>query len=357
MAAKTSALSPLRYATPGQLIICIILFFLPWLEVQCNSQKEKMAFDMPKAGAKGETPKSTAPTWVTFASQSGMQAASGGVTFLGNQPGMNDKTGPGGKEAAPGKDSGSAPLLWLYPLAIVGGVVVGFAMPSTKQRKLILAACCGVAFLVPTLQAVIGFPIEKAIEKDLKEGLGNMGGGMADPMTPPGSKKTDAKTDAKAEMKKQLDDALKDAFRVSYQFWFYLALILPLGGLITALIEPVGPPRGKKPLYDLEDEDEDEDEDERPKRRRRRDEDDEEDEPKPRRRRLDDDDEDEPKPRRNRDVELDDDEPKPRRKRLDLDEDEPKPRRKEGKPDRGDKGRDKGGKPGKRPAPDDSDDE
>jgi len=232
---------------------------------------------------------------------------------MGNQPGMNEKMGPGGKGATPGKDSGSAPLLWLYPVAVIAGIIVGFALPSTKQRKLVLAACCGVAILVPVLQAVIGFPIEKSVEKDLKEGLG----GLGDPMTAPGGKTGDGKG-AQAEMKKQLDEALKDAFRVSYQIWFYFALLVPIGALVTAVIEPIGRPRRKKPLYDMDDGDEDDEEEDRPRKRRRRDddEDEEDEEPRQRKKGRDEDEEDEPKPRRKKRADDDDeDEPKPRRRR------------------------------------------
>jgi len=348
MASKSSS-SPLRYATPGQMIFCVILFFLPWVELQCNTQKEKGGFG-PQPGQKGTIkidPPKTAPTWMTIVTQSGMQVASGDATVLGNQP-MGDK-GVGGPGPGPEKESGSAPLLWLYPLAAIGAIAVGFAMPSTKVRKLALAGCCGLAFLVAAGQAAMGFPIENSIDKSMKE-MAGIGGGMPDPITNPGGKKGEVKVD----IKKQMDEALKDAFRVNYKFWFYLALLVPIGGLVTALIEPVGPGRGKKkPINDLDDDDDrdDDDDDDRPRKRRRRDDDDddEDDAPRQRRKKRDDDEEedDRPKKRKPRDDD-DEEEPKPRRRRErdEVEEDEPKPRREE-KPGKSDKG--KGGKP---PPPD-----
>jgi len=204
------------------MIFCVILFFLPWIELQCNTQKEKGGFGPQPVlkGTKSETPKSTAPTWMTIVTQSGMQVASGDATVLGNQP-IGDK-GVGGPGPGPEKESGSAPLLWLYPLAAIGAIAVGFAMPSTKVRKLVLAGCCGLAFFVAAGQAAMGFPIENSIDKSMKE-MAGMGGAMADPIPNPTGKKSDAKVD----IKKQMDDALKDAFRVNYKFWFYQKLPVP----------------------------------------------------------------------------------------------------------------------------------
>ncbi|MCI0704504.1 MAG: hypothetical protein L0241_25905 [Planctomycetia bacterium] len=47
--AKSSGFNLLRVITPSQLGICLILFFLPWIEIQCvppksaQDEKEKVA--------------------------------------------------------------------------------------------------------------------------------------------------------------------------------------------------------------------------------------------------------------------------------------------------------------------------
>ncbi|HSQ57898.1 MAG TPA: hypothetical protein VLM40_19395, partial [Gemmata sp.] len=85
---------------------------------------------------------------------------------------------------------------------------------------------------------------------------------------------------------------LNKRVRVSYQFCFYLALLVPFLALFIALIEPPARVSKRRALYELDDEraeDEDDfaddDDDDRPRRRRPRDDDD-----QPRRRRPRDDD-------------------------------------------------------------------
>src|SRR5438045_1216305 len=104
--------SPLRYVTPGMMVMCLLLFFLPWVEVQCNvSEKGGMDFGGAGNGNVKVTNKSSGPEWMTLASQSGYQIASGGVTVMGTAGG-----GAGKKSGGPAESGESAPLLWLYPL-------------------------------------------------------------------------------------------------------------------------------------------------------------------------------------------------------------------------------------------------
>ncbi|MCE9561711.1 MAG: hypothetical protein K8U57_06610 [Planctomycetes bacterium] len=345
MASANAAMSPLRFATPGQLIICLILFFLPWIEIQCPMPdlKSEMKMSMPEPGKKATPP---APpdfskmNYVPLLSQSGLQAATGGYTIAIAQ-GLGDMGDLKGKKDGkdPKEDVPAAPLLFLYVLACIGGIAVGFAMKGGNTRKMALIACSSLALLTAGGQAVIGFPVAKKIKESPMGPPG--GGGM---MGPGLGGKDGPKINP------------DDMFKTVYQFPFYLALLFSLGGIVTAAITPNGPAK-KKPLYDLDDEDNRDDEDEeddRPRKRRRSrdDDDDEDEEPRQRKTRRDDDEEDEPKPRRkSRNDDDEEDEPKPRRRREEAEEDEPKPRRREEKPpEKGDKG-DRGGRSGKRPPP------
>jgi hypothetical protein len=263
MSPAKPATSALRFVTPGQLVMCLLLFFLPWVNVQCNMNA---GGGMDFSDSKVKAPKSLeAPMWVTVATQSGFQVASGGVSFAGA-----DFPGGGGKQKGAGpKESGEgAPLLWLFPVAALGGIIVGFAMPSTGARKMILAGCCGLALLSAGGQAVIGFPINKAAEESaMKDSGGGLGGGGTDPASK-----------ATAEAAAKIKDAVKNMVKVSYSMWFYVVLLFCIGGLVTALLEPTTAGGGsKKSKYDFDDEDEDEaplslddEPEEKPKKREKR---------------------------------------------------------------------------------------
>ena len=283
--------SPLRYVSPGMLIACPLLFLMPWVQVQCNGDAAGGGGGMNFGNARPNPVINAGPArWVSFASQSGFQVASGSVSFLGA-----DSGGLGMNAAAPTDKAEGAPLLWLFPIAAIAGIAVGFAMPSTNLRKIILAACCAAALGSAGGQAAMGFPIEKEV---LKEAVRK--NTPAAPMRldfpgpiDPEMKRIQEKSEAAFEkMTDQVQDELNKRVRVSYQFCFYLALLVPFLALFIALIEPPARVRKRRALYELDDEraeDEDDfaddDDDDRPRRRRPRDDDD-----QPRRRRPRDDD-------------------------------------------------------------------
>jgi hypothetical protein len=223
--------SPLKFLTPSQLVMCLILFFLPWVEVQC-------AF--PKASASMQSLEKMDPAdvvWAGVLQQSGIEITLGQVTYADQTKQASiEKSSKAAKESGPG----GAHLLWLYLLALLAGIGLGFALPVGKARKPALAGCCALALLVAGGQATMGLPVMKGLEAQAE--------GMM------GSKKD----------KESLDDIV----RLKYKFPFYLSMFLLVGALGTALLEPgaaTGPPPRPK-----DEEEPEEDEEEAPRRKRRR---------------------------------------------------------------------------------------
>lgn len=219
----------MKFLTPGQMTICLILFFLPWVELQCPMPKGAMGAMNAKPGAMPNLD-SKDVVWTGFINQSGLQVATGKFSFSDStmQQMVDAKGGPkGGKD---GKEDGpdKAPLLWVYLLAVLAAVGLGFALPSGPARKAALAGCCGLALLVAGGQAAMGFPIAKAMDEGSKGGA--KGGGKANPMMD------------------DMFDGLKP--KVKYLFPFYLSLLLCVGGLVTALIEPAPAAKPRKRRID-----------------------------------------------------------------------------------------------------------
>ena len=145
---SSPSFSPLRLFTPIQLGFCLILFFLPWIEVQCVPNPAAVA---PNAG--GGLKMDGMPTGPQpLLSQSGLQIATGGYTIT--NPLLTGEMGGKGRPKAGGAtgndDDGppGAPLLFLFPVAVLAGIVIGFLPLAGMGRKLLLLACCGVAVSV-----------------------------------------------------------------------------------------------------------------------------------------------------------------------------------------------------------------
>ncbi|AMV28842.1 hypothetical protein VT84_30895 [Gemmata sp. SH-PL17] len=286
--------SPLRLLSPIQLFICLILFFLPWVEVQCVMPKDGLGgFDadpMPgmKAGA-GKAISSAGPR--PFITQSGLQIATGGHSFASPELKMlMDEAEKSGKKmgAPPGKGNekdelGKGVILFLFPILILVGGVLGIVLGPGLPRRLVVAGCCAGAIGVVGIQAAIGFPIEQQIKKEAEK---------------------------EKEMAKQFGgDASKveNPFKIVWKFPLYLTLLLLVGATGTAFVDGgVKKRKPKRVSYDFDDDEDDEEyEDDRPRRKKKPiveeiPDDDEEERPRKQRRPRDDDDEEDDRPRRKR---------------------------------------------------------
>jgi hypothetical protein len=346
--------SPLQLFAPIILLVCAVLFVLPWIEIQVvpppsevkNMPKERVEMVKKEIGIDPTKP-------IGIIAQSGFQIANGTASLGSDMKRVMDKMQEklGTKmEKSPEaelneglkKEEGvSAPLLFLYPVVILGGIVLGCIPWAGIVRKILVASCCAAAIGIIGLQAVIGFPLETKIKEKSKDsrgggmfafpGMGGMGGGGG-----------------KADSKEA------DPFRVAWNIPLYLAFLLLLSAAGTAFLGPAGAPtKYKKRRYDDDDEEDDgdrpggkrkksrydeddEDDEDRPRKKRRRDEDDEDDRPRGKRRRDEDDDEDDrPRKKRRRDDE-DDEDDRPRKKKASSrdedEEDNPPPKKKPAAP-------------------------
>jgi hypothetical protein len=213
---------PFRWITPSQLAICIILFFLPWVEIQCPMPKG-LDFNNPNAQF---DPKNI--DWTPMVRQSGFQAATGNYSFV--DPNLQKMTEQANTKDKKDDKPAAALLLWVFFLAVIAGTSIGFIVPSSSKKKGLLLVCCIVAFGTVGTQAAIGFPISSQTKNEMKrdKGQNNMPMGM-------GLKE---------------DEMFKTSLKIS----FYLTLLFCLGATVTTLLESVPKPRKKKRHTEEEDE-------------------------------------------------------------------------------------------------------
>jgi hypothetical protein len=308
--AKSLSFSPLQLFTPIQLIFCLILFFLPWIDVQCVIPKDQLK-DIPKEEIeKSKKEIGWDPTTpFSMVTQSGLQIATGESSPGSDMQRVLDKMNKelGGKVApkekfdwdtdpATGKktEKKGAPMLFVYAALLLAGIVIGFIPWAGWVRRIVLASVVGGAFMMLGLQALLGFPVEVEMRKKFQEASGagagfNPFGGFGAPKAPPG--KAAPKNEVKPE----------DVFRVSWKFPLYVTFLLLLAAGGTSFLD-AGGGGGKKSKHekrrrgrdDYDDDDEDDDdEDYRPAKKKRRDEDDKDEDDRPRKKKRQDDEDDE----------------------------------------------------------------
>jgi F0F1-type ATP synthase assembly protein I len=230
-----AAISPFRWITPSQLVICLILFFLPWVEIQCQMPRD---FNFKNPNAKFDP---NDLVWTPVIHQSGLQVATGQYSFSDSEmqkeadqhadQKAKQKDQPIGQKAKQKDQPDAAPLLWVFLAAVVAGILIGFFVPSSAQKKGLLIVCCLVALGMAGGQAVIGFPITQQIKEQLKvDKDGNNG----------------------------LQMETREMFKSSLKIPFYLTLLFCAGAIVTTLLEPVHKPRKRQRIVE-EDDDEDRD--------------------------------------------------------------------------------------------------
>jgi hypothetical protein len=131
---------PWRYGSPAGLLLALILFPLPWIDVRCDRPIDP-------SGNR------------SLVEQSGLQAAYGGYT---ETPTFRTERERRPAQNAPA-DLPGAPLMVLYGLCLAGGLFCGIAV---RRRPLRLAGQVGtsaLALVLLYLQAHRGFPLELAV--------------------------------------------------------------------------------------------------------------------------------------------------------------------------------------------------
>src|SRR5262245_24481988 len=144
-----------RFVTPGQLAICLVLFFLTWVEVQFPEHKRVFQSDGDRPTKQG-TPE---VTWTSFIRQSGLQVARGKCEFAASLAEVLEDEE---------KYISGAPLLWLLPVAAISGIVVGVAMAKSKPRRFTLIACGVLVLASAGGQAALDFPLKTKIDEELE---------------------------------------------------------------------------------------------------------------------------------------------------------------------------------------------
>jgi hypothetical protein len=202
---RAKATNPARWwrpVSPSFLILSLLLFPFPWIEVSCSS---------------GEM------HGKVLASQSGLQSIYGGETLhpaleaervQREKAHLFDTSKKTSKAGELGFLDSFAPSMLLYPLLLIGGALVGFFLRPSLLRTALICGPAGVAFLLLLLQVVIGFPLERRMNKAMA---------------------------AAAAERNPFDDgtatAAALAFDVRYTGWFWIGLLSNLAAMLALALE------------------------------------------------------------------------------------------------------------------------
>lgn len=124
-------------------LAALMLFFLPWIDIQCSGK--------------------------SMATQTGIQIIHGGVSPAQDMEAY-EKEGRGRRGGGSDDDSiGSAPLVALAFLAVIGAVIVAFLTLCSNQdpSRNLTGILCAVALGLLALQMMIGFPVKKKLGEDM----------------------------------------------------------------------------------------------------------------------------------------------------------------------------------------------
>jgi hypothetical protein len=128
-----------RHRPTSALFLALLLFPLPWISLSC-----------------GEHPPGKQKKVYFTATQSGLQATYGGVTY--HEGTMNQQEAR--TKGAERDEMGGAPLLVVYAMLLVIGIAANFNMKRDIPRLNTLAACACGALAVLLVQVATGFPLE-----------------------------------------------------------------------------------------------------------------------------------------------------------------------------------------------------
>lgn len=124
-------------------LAALILFFLPWIDIQCSNK--------------------------SMATQTGIQTIYGGGSPAQDMEAF-EKEGRGRRSGGSDDDSmGFAPLVALAFLAVAGAVVTAFLAIrfAGESRNNLTGILCAVALSLLALQMMVGFPVRKNLGEQL----------------------------------------------------------------------------------------------------------------------------------------------------------------------------------------------
>jgi len=168
-----------RFVSPTTLLFALILFPLPWIEIQCpgflDSEKTTILKKRPEEKKVPEAlqkPTPRLPDWfgrvlqglgphkAILFQQSGLQAAIGSWSF-GSE--VNRESLQTARLSAE-MDAGTAPswLMICYGIVLLIGVAGGYAVRSRHLRCAVIGICAAAALTLTVTERVAGFPLEDA---------------------------------------------------------------------------------------------------------------------------------------------------------------------------------------------------
>lgn len=159
-----------RFASPSCLLVGILLFPLPWLEVCCRAQNGPTTAvaittgtPIPKDGftrIREFFEDLFSPKVAVLVSQSGLQASTG--DYSEELRLSKSETDPPKRIAIP-----PAPLMFVYLFVLCLGAALGFLAASTFKRRVGIAAMCGAtACALLWFQTAMGFPLANLLDAE-----------------------------------------------------------------------------------------------------------------------------------------------------------------------------------------------
>jgi hypothetical protein len=222
---------PWRFASPSTVLFALILFPLPWIEIQCpgflDSEKttilKKRPEEKTQAPAKAQSSGPNLSGWLgkflpgageqkaILVQQSGLQAAIGSWSF-GSE--VNRESLQTARLSAE-MDAGTAPSwrMIAYGLVLVVGIVAGYWSRNSKRRCAIVGLCALTALGLGVTERLSGFPLEDAFRQIRWANV------LADTSKVPPS----------------MDGVLKEDLR--YTVWYFLAQAMLITGAGLAALE------------------------------------------------------------------------------------------------------------------------
>jgi hypothetical protein len=149
--------SPIRFVSPTTFGFAAILFFLPWTDISCNGPRGKEQL-VTQSGFQSATGTYTEGEFVSRMANRNAPVPNGEVNK--KQAGKPKADDPMIVNEAKKKEKFSAPLLGLYALWLLIGVIAPFAIASDWSRGWIVLLAALLALFVLGAQAIVGFPLE-----------------------------------------------------------------------------------------------------------------------------------------------------------------------------------------------------
>jgi hypothetical protein len=152
----------------GTTLAALVLFFLPWIDIQCSQQ--------------------------SIATQTGIQTIYGGGSPSKEMQAFMAEESPNASTDSKSDESmGIAPLVALAFLAVIGAVLLSFiALRSDEKiQTTLIGVLCAAALALLAIQMTIGFPAKSSIGKSMAENskaeasanpMDNLGSDMATAM-------------------------------------------------------------------------------------------------------------------------------------------------------------------------------